>query len=88
MVSFATKNLKFVYLIFNPKYNTCFDNERISHFNERIIKIYDDTKKEIESFDMKRLFDAIFDIQTQRLELQGKYTSFEFCFADQNDFKE
>ena len=84
----ANKNIKFVYLIFNPRYNTCFDNERISHFNERIINIYDDTKKEIESFYMKRLFDAIFDIQTQRLELQGKQTSFEFCFADQTYYKE
>ena len=84
----ANKNIKFVYLIFNPKYNTCFDNEKISHFNERIIKMYNDAKKEIESLDMKRLFAAIFDIQTQRLELQGKYSSFDFCIVDQKDYKE
>ena len=84
----ANKNIKFVYLIFNPEHKTCFDNVRISPFNERIVKIYNATKKEIESFDMKRLFAAIFKIQIERLALQGKYTSFEFCIADQNDFKD
>ena len=84
----ANKNIKFVYLIFNPEYNTCFDNERISHFNERIIKIYDDTKKEIESFDMKRLFKSIFEIQAKRLGLEEKKYSFDFYIADQKDYKE
>ena len=88
----ANKNVKFVYLIFNPKYadSACFENEKVSSYKERIFKIYDETIKEIkEKFDMKELFASVFKIQAGRLGVEGKkYSSFDFCIADQKDYKE
>ena len=84
----ANKKIKFVYLIFNPKYNTCFENEKISSYRERIIERRKKTIDEIEEFDMELLFKSIFKIQAKRLGLEGKeYSSFDFCIADQKDYK-
>lgn len=76
-------DIKFVYLIFNPQKDTCFDNKKVSAYQERILKIYDDTNNEISKFDMKELFDSIFKIQAERLGSKGKKYSFKFCLADQ-----
>ena len=87
----ANKNVKFVYLIFNPKDAdaTCFENEKVSSYKERIFKIYNETIKEIRKFDMKELFASVFKIQAGRLGVEGKkYSSFDFCIADQKDYKE
>ena len=87
----ANKNVKFVYLIFNPKDAdaACFENEKVSSYKERIFKIYDETIKEISKFDMKELFASVFKIQAGRLGVEGKKNpSFDFCIADQKDFKE
>lgn len=84
----ANKKIKFVYLIFNPKYNTCFENEKISSYRERIIERRNKTIEEIEKFNMELLFKSIFKIQAKRLGLEGKeYSSFDFCIADQKDYK-
>ena len=87
----ANKNVKFVYLIFNPKDAdaACFENEKVSSYKERIFKIYNETIKEIRKFDMKELFASVFKIQAGRLGVEGKkYSSFDFCIADQKDYKE
>ena len=49
-----------------------------------------ETIKEIkEKFDMKELFASVFKIQAGRLGVEGKkYSSFDFCIADQKDYKE
>lgn len=86
----ANKNVKFVYLIFNPKDAdaACFENEKVSSYKERIFKIYDETIDEIGKFDMKLLFESIFEIQAKRLGLEGKKdSSFDFCIAEQKDYK-
>lgn len=88
----ANKNVKFVYLIFNPKDTdaACFENEKVSSYKGRIFKIYDETIEEIGNFDMELLFKSIFKIQAKRLGLEGKkyFSSFDFCIADQKDYKE
>lgn len=85
----ANKKIKFVYLIFNPECNTCFENEKISSYRERIIERRNKTIDEIGNFNMKQLFKSIFEIQAKRLGLEGKkYSSFDFCIVDQKDYKE
>ena len=87
----ANKNVKFVYLIFNPKDAdaACFENEKVSSYKERIFRIYDETIKEISKFDMKELFASVFQIQADRLGIkEKKYSSFDFYIVEQKDFKE
>ena len=87
----ANKNVKFVYLIFNPEDAdaACFENEKVSSYKERIFKIYDETIDEIGEFDMERLFKSIFEIQAKRLGLEGEKDSlFEFHRVDQDKYKE
>ena len=85
----ANKNVEFVYLIFNPEYNTCFENEKVSSYKGRIDKIYKETIDEIGEFDMERLFKSIFEIQAKRLGLEGEKDSlFEFHRVDQDKYKE
>ena len=87
----ANKNVKFVYLIFNPKDAdaACFENKKVSSYKERIFKIYDETIKEICKFNMEKLFTSVFKIQADRLGIkEKKYSSFDFCIADQKGFKE
>ena len=87
----ANKNVKFVYLIFNPKDAdaACFENEKVSSYKESIFKIYDETIEEIRKFNMEKLFASVFQIQADRLGIEGKkYSSFNFCIADdQKDYK-
>lgn len=81
----VNSNIKFIYLIFNPNHNTCFSNELISSYKSPIINIYNETIKEINYFNgMKELFDAIMEIQSNRLGISKKDFSFEFHIADQN----
>ena len=85
----ANKNIQFIYLIFNPKCNTCFENEKISSYRERIIERRNKTIDEIGEFDMERLFKSIFEIQAKRLGLEGEKDSlFEFHRVDQDKYKE
>lgn len=82
----ANKKVKFVYLIFNPKDTdaACFENEKVSSYKERIFNIYNETIEEIRKFKMEKLFASVFQIQADRLGIEGKkYSSFVFCIADQ-----
>lgn len=81
----ANKNIKFIYLIFNP--NEVIEQVEKESYKKQIIDIYSDTKKEIT--DLELLFESIFEIQAKRLGLEGKkYSLFEFYFANQYNYKE
>lgn len=85
----ANKNIKFIYLIFNPK--EVIEQVEKESYKKQIIEIYGDTKKEItDYFDMELLFESIFEIQAKRLGLEGeKYSLFKFHLVDQyNYYKE
>lgn len=84
----ANKNIKFLYLIFNP--NEVIEQVEKESYKKQIIEIYGDTKKEItDYFDMELLFESIFEIQAKRLGLEGeKYSLFEFNLVDQYNYKE
>ena len=84
----ANKNIKFIYLIFNPK--EVIEQVEKESYKKQIIEIYGDTKKEItDYFDMELLFESIFEIQAKRLGLEGeKYSLFEFHLVDQYNYKE
>jgi hypothetical protein len=82
----ANKNIKFIYLIFNP--NEVIEQVEKESYKKQIIDIYGDTKKEItDYFDMERLFESIFEIQAKRLGLEGeKYSLFKFHLVDQDNY--
>ncbi len=84
----ANKNIKFIYLIFNP--NEVIEQVEKESYKKQIIEIYGDTIKEItDYFDMERLFKSIFKIQAKRLGLEGKkYSLFKFHLVDQDKYKE
>ena len=84
----ANKNIKFIYLIFNPK--EVIEQVEKESYKKQIIEIYGDTKKEItDYFDMELLFESIFEIQAKRLGLEGeKYSLFKFHLVDQYNYKE
>ena len=83
----ANKNIKFIYLIFNP--NEVIEQVEKESYKKQIIEIYGDTIKEIpDYFDMERLFKSIFEIQAKRLGLErGKYSLFKFHLVDQDKYK-
>ena len=82
----ANKNIKFIYLIFNPK--EVIEQVEKESYKKQIIEIYGDTKKEItDYFDMKLLFESIFEIQAKRLGLEGEKSLFEFHLVDQYNYK-
>ncbi len=82
----ANKNIKFIYLIFNP--NEVIEQVEKESYKKQITDIYGDTKKEItDYFDMERLFKSIFKIQAKRLGLEGeKYSLFKFHLVDQDNY--
>ena len=84
----ANKNIKFIYLIFNPE--EVIEQVEKESYKNQINEIYSDTKKEItDYFDMEQLFKSIFKIQAKRLGLEGeKYSLFEFHLVDQDNYKE
>ena len=84
----ANKNIKFIYLIFNP--NEVIEQVEKESYKKQIIEIYGYTKKEItDYFDMELLFESIFEVQAKRLGLEGeKYSLFEFHLVDQYNYKE
>jgi hypothetical protein len=82
----ANKNIKFIYLIFNP--NEVIEQVEKESYKKQITDIYGDTKKEItDYFDMERLFKSIFKIQAKRLGLEGEKDSlFKFHLVDQDNY--
>lgn len=83
----ANKNIKFIYLIFNP--DEVIEQVEKESYKKQIIEIYGDTKKEItDYFNMKELFASVFKIQAKRFGLEGKkYSLFEFHLVDQDKYK-
>ena len=84
----ANKNIKFIYLIFNPE--EVIEQVEKESYKNQINEIYGDTIKEItDYFDMERLFKSIFEIQAKRLGLEReKYPLFKFHLVDQDKYKE
>lgn len=83
----ANTNIRFVYILFNPNHNTSFNNEQTLSYKEKIKSIYNETIKEIENFgDMKDLFDAVMEIQKERLSLPKKKYTFKFYIANQINY--
>ena len=82
----TTKTVRFVYVIFNP--DEVKDNI-VQCYQKKILKQYNETLEEMGRFDMKKLFNAIFDIQKDRLDKSVEQTpNFEFYLADQSNCEE
>ena len=86
----TTKTVRFVYVIFNP--DEVKDNI-VQSYQKKILKQYNETLEEMGRFDMKKLFNAIFDIQKDRLkdrlDMSVEQTpNFEFYLADQSNCEE
>ena len=83
----ANTNIRFIYLIFNPNFDTDFSNEYIERFKTKILDEYQETVDEIRSFgDFKWLFDAVMDYQSNNLKLLKPDYRFEFDFLDQKTY--
>ena len=60
--SHANANVRFIYLIFNPNFDTDFSNQNIHAFQSKILEEYNETQTEIDSFgDFKWLFETVMD---------------------------
>lgn len=82
----ANKNVRFVYLIFNPNYNTFFSNQNIK-FKQKILDEYKDAVAEIREFgDFNWLFNAVMSYQTKHLELPKPQCHFEFALLNQKSY--
>ena len=85
----TAEKIRFVYLIYNPnEIKDCIDNK----YRDKILKQYKETLEEIELFDMKELFAAVFKVQKEKLQINrnikdglGVECDFEFILADQNN---
>lgn len=80
------QNIKFIYLIFNPNSVA----EHVEKYKEKILDQYAEALKEIEYFDMKALFKAIFEFQKNNPRVKKNFYgdfSFEFHHVDQYGWK-
>lgn len=90
----ANRNVCFVYLIFNPEFETNFNlSSDVEKYCESVNKTYKETIGEIEKLgDMKWLFDAVMKYQREHLKKDDvKYDvkcDFSFRLTDQNNYKE
>lgn len=83
-----SNSIKFIYLIFNPNYNTDFSNDAIKNYENKLKVQYDETIKEIEKFgDMKWLFECIMNYQISRLRPSKVCYTFDFKLMDQEEYK-
>ena len=83
----ANANVRFIYLIFNPNFDTDFSNENINAFQSKILEEYNETQTEIDSFgDFKWLFNTIMDYQAEHLGLHKPIFNFEFERYDQRTY--
>jgi hypothetical protein len=84
----ANANVRFIYLIFNPNFDTDFSNQNIAKFQSKIQEEYKETLAEISSFgDFKWLFDAVMNYQSEHLGLPKPQYNFEFELHDQVSYK-
>ncbi len=80
----ASNTIKFIYLIFNPDYNTDFSHDAIKKYKKKLKDQYDETIKEINKFgDMEWLFNSIMEYQSKRLNRQIVKYNFDFYLTDQ-----
>lgn len=91
-----TNTIKFIYLIFNPNYNTDFSHDAIKKYEKKLKNQYVEAIKEIEKFgDMKWLFDSIMEFQineNKKLKLTNENLklpnySFRFELMDQEKYE-
>lgn len=92
----ASNTIKFIYLIFNPNYNTDFSHDAIKKYEKKLKDQYDETIKEINKFgNMKWLFNSIMEFQVnenKKLKLTNENLklpnySFSFELMDQEKYK-
>ena len=82
--SHANANVRFIYLIFNPNFDTDFSNPHISNFQSKILEEYKETLEEISIFgDFKWLFEAVLNYQSEHLSILKPPYYFEFHLHDQ-----
>ena len=85
--SHANANVRFIYLIFNPNFDTDFSNQNIHAFQSKILEEYNETLAEISSFgDFKWLFDAAMNYQSEHLGLPKPQYYFELILQDQRTY--
>lgn len=91
-----SNTIKFIYLIFNPNYNTDFSHDAIKKYEKKLKNQYVEAIKEIEKFgDMKWLFDSIMEFQineNKKLKLTNENLklpnySFRFELMDQEKYE-
>ena len=83
----ANVNVRFIYLIFNPFFDTDFSNSNIQKFESKIKEEYNETKSEAREFgDFKWLFDAVMSYQSTHLDLPKPQYNFEFALLDQKSY--
>ena len=86
--SHANANVRFIYLIFNPDFDTDFSNPHISNFQSKILDEYKETLEEINIFgDFKWLFDAVMEYQSEHLGIPKPQYVFEFALHDQKSYE-
>lgn len=79
----ANTHVRFLYLIFNPNFDTDFSNPYISNFQSKILEEYEETLAEINIFgDFKWLFDAVMDYQSEHLDSPRPKCDFKFELQD------
>jgi hypothetical protein len=79
----ANTHVRFLYLIFNPNFDTDFSNPYISNFQSKILEEYKETLAEINIFgDFKWLFDAVMDYQSEHLDSPRPKCDFKFELQD------
>jgi hypothetical protein len=79
----ANTHVRFLYLIFNPNFDTDFSNPFISNFQSKILEEYKETLAEINIFgDFKWLFDAVMDYQSEHLDSPRPKCDFKFELQD------
>ncbi len=91
-----SKDIHFIYLIFNPSYlpESCFEK----NMKEKVLERYHETLREMESIPMDRLFATIYKHISKKHTCEktcfAKYTcekdcfTFSFMSADQTNFKD
>lgn len=80
----ANTHVRFLYLIFNPNFDTDFSNPYISNFQSKILEEYKETLEEINTFgDFKWLFDAVMNYQSEHLDRPRPKCDFKFELQDQ-----
>ena len=83
----ANTHVRFLYLIFNPDFDTDFSNPYISNFQSKILEEYKETLEEINILgDFKWLFDAVMDYQSKHIGIPKPQCVFEFALHDQKSY--